>query len=118
MYLRILVATPTGFLGTQYKDKFGDDIDTDTIHAAFHYPVNPAERPRYNWNISNYDIVIIDELSMIPIKIFEHILATVSKLPIRPVVMLAGDDRQLQPIEKNWRKNSKYNNSNDDQRTG
>ena len=37
---------------------------------------------------------------MVPVKIFEHILATLSELPIRPIVLLAGDDRQLPPIEK------------------
>ena len=37
---------------------------------------------------------------MVPIKIFDHIVATVSELPIRPIILLAGDDCQLQPIEK------------------
>ena len=36
---------------------------------------------------------------MLPVKIFEHVLATISELPIRPIVLLAGDDCQLQPIE-------------------
>jgi hypothetical protein len=96
----VFVATPTGFLATQFKDQFPDDIDTDTIHAAFHYPVSQQDRPSYNWNLSNYDLIVIDELSMVPVKIFEHVLATVSELPIRPIVLLAGDDCQLQPIEK------------------
>ena len=96
----VFVATPTGFLAMQFKDHFLDDVDADTIHAGFHYPVLPQERPSYNWNLSNYDLIVIDELSMVPIKIFDHIVATVSELPIRPVILLAGDDCQLQPIEK------------------
>ena len=96
----VFVATPTGFLATQFKDQFPHDIDTDTIHTAFHYPVSQQDRPSYNRNLSNYDLIIIDELSMVPVKIFEHILATVSELPIHPIVLLAGDDCQLQPIEK------------------
>ena len=36
---------------------------------------------------------------MVPVKIFEHILATLSELPIRPIVLLAGDDRQLPPTD-------------------
>ena len=67
--------------------------------AAFHYPVLPQQRPAYNWNLSNYDLIVIDELSMVPVKILEHVLATISELPIRPIVLLAGDDCQLQPIE-------------------
>ena len=89
----------TRFLATQFKDQFPDDIDTDTIHTAFHYPLSQQDRPSYNWNLSNYDL-IVDELSMVLVKIFEHILATVSELPICPIVLLAGDDCQLQPIEK------------------
>ena len=96
----VFVATPTGFLATQFKDHFPDGVDADTIHAGFRYPVFADERPSYNWNLCNYDLIVIDELSMVPIKIFDHIFATVSELPIRPIVLLAGDDCQLQPIEK------------------
>ena len=58
------------------------------------------ERPSYNWNLFNYDLIVIDEFSMVPMKIFDHIVATISELPIRPIILLAGDDCQLQPIEK------------------
>lgn len=98
--LKMMVTTPTGFLATHYKDQFEDEIDSDTVHAAFHYPVLLTEKPHFNWNLCNYDVIVVDEISMIPVKIFEHIYATVCELPIRPVVLLAGDDCQLQPIEK------------------
>lgn len=96
----VLIATPTGFLATKFKYLFQDDIDSDTVHAAFHFPVSVKDQLSYNWNLSNYDLIVIDELSMIPLKIFHHILETVSELPICPIVLLAGDDQQLQPIEK------------------
>ena len=96
----VFVATPTGFLATQFKDHFFDDVDANMIHAGFHYPVVAEERPSYNWNLSNYNLIVIDKLSMVPTKIFDHIVATVSELPIRPIILLAGDDFQLQPIEK------------------
>ena len=35
---------------------------------------------------------------MVPIPMFDHMFATVPELPIPPIVVLAGDDRQLQPI--------------------
>ena len=95
----VMVATPTGYLATEYKDKFPDEIDAETIHAAFHYPVSGLEVATFNWNLSNYDMLIIDELLMVPVPIFDHIFSTVSELPIRPVVVLAGNYRQLQPIE-------------------
>ena len=68
---KILVATPTGYLATEYKDCFPDDIESDTIHPSFHYRVSQTAKPTYNWNLSMYDIIIIDELSMVPIKIFQ-----------------------------------------------
>ena len=73
-------ATATGYLATEYKDKFSDDIDAETIHAAFHYPVSPEERPTFNWNLSNYDMLIIEELSMVPVPIFDHIFSTISMI--------------------------------------
>ena len=93
-----MVATPTGYLATEYKDTFPEDIDAETIHRCFHYPISPTEQPSINWNLTNYDILIVDELSMVPIPMFDHMFATISELPICPIV-LAGDDRQLQPIE-------------------
>ena len=98
--VKVLVATPTVFLATEYKDSFQNDIDADTIHASFHYPVSQSEKPTFNWNLSNYDVIVIDELSMISPKIFDHIFNTICELPIRPLVLLAGDNRLLQPIEK------------------
>ena len=50
---KVMVATPTGYLATEYKDKFPEDIDADTIHGSFHYPVSRTERPTINWNFSS-----------------------------------------------------------------
>ena len=36
---KVLIATPTGFLGAMYAHYFLDEINTDTIHSAFKYPV-------------------------------------------------------------------------------
>ena len=36
---------------------------------------------------------------MVPLPMFDHMFATVSQLPIRPIVLLAGVDRQVQQIE-------------------
>lgn len=96
---KVLVAAPTGILAARYRNMFGTKIDADTVHSAFHFPVNPDEHPTINWNISSYDIVIIDEISMIPKTIFDHIIRTMQQIPIRPILVLAGDVQQQQPIE-------------------
>ena len=63
--LSFLVATPTGKLATEYHAKFGDKISAETIHSAFHFPVNRFERPLINWALSAYDMNVIDEVSMV-----------------------------------------------------
>ena len=71
---------------------------SDTIHSAFRYPVDPNERPQINWDLANYDLIVIDELSMVPSHVFDHILTTLQELHVRPVVLLCGDQQQQEPI--------------------
>ena len=92
----ILVAAPTGILATRFKKLFTQRIHTDTVHSAFTYPVG-NERPKINWIISTHDIIIIDEISMIPKTIFDHIVRTLNEIPVRPIVLIAGDEQQQQP---------------------
>ena len=47
---------------------------------------------------THFDVIIIDEISMIPAKIFRHILDTLQQLATRPVVLVCGDQYQQQPI--------------------
>ena len=94
------LAAPTGFLASTYRGKFTEDnCSADTIHALFKYPVDPAKRPRINWQLINTDLLVIDEIPMVPLKIFQHIMNTIQQLYIRPVVLLCGDSQQQQPIE-------------------
>lgn len=60
-----LFAHQQGYLATDYKDCFNEEVTADTIHATFQYPVCHSGKPTYNWNLSNYDIILIDELSMV-----------------------------------------------------
>jgi hypothetical protein len=96
--ISIVVACPTGFLSNAFKAQLPDEVTCETIHSAFHYPVSPEEKPTVNWLLSQFDLIIIDELSMIPESIFNHVLSTLNKLIFRPVLVLCGDDRQQQPF--------------------
>ena len=62
---KILVAAPTGFLATVYRYLVDDEVTCDTVHTAFHIPVQSDQSPSINWDISRYDLFIIDEVSMI-----------------------------------------------------
>ena len=96
---QILVATPTGFLATTYANAFLDDITADTVHSAFKYPVAPDENAQINWDLTRFDLIVLDEISMIPKRIANHIIETVNQLPTRPIVAMCGDRQQQQPIE-------------------
>ena len=96
---RVLSTTPTGMLSSTYNSIITDEgFSSDTIYSAFRYPVDPNERPQINWDPANYDLIVIDELSMVPSSVFNHILTTLQGLHVRPVVLLRGDQQQQQPI--------------------
>ena len=96
---RVLCTTPTGMLSSTYNATITDEnFASDTIHSAFRYPVDVIETPQINWDLANYDLIVIDELSMVPSIVFDHILKTLQELHVRPVVVLCGDQQQQQPI--------------------
>ena len=92
-----LVATPTGYLASCYRAVFDDDIVANTIHSAFSIPID-GSAPQVNWALALYDLIVIDEVSMVPLSIFNHILPTVKQLPTRPIVLICGDKYQWPPI--------------------
>jgi hypothetical protein len=99
----VLVCTPTGFLSSGYREFFDqltdcDLVKCDTIHSAFCFPVGIEEQPTVNWSVGQYELVIIDELSMVAGVIFRHVLHTFHQLPRKPILVLGGDNAQLQPI--------------------
>lgn len=96
---RVLYTTPTGMLSSTYNSSITDEgFCSDTIHSAFRYPVDQNERPQNNSHLANYDLIVVDELPMVPSIIFEHIMTTSQELHVRPVVLLCGDQQQQQPI--------------------
>ena len=80
----ILVAAPTGFLARRFRAILPTKVDCETVHSAFHIPVDLNEQSSTNWHLSEYDIIVVDEISMISEKNFQHILHTISRLIFRP----------------------------------
>ena len=89
----VLFSALTGLMAARFKNEFQAHIHTDTVHSAFTFPVDQNERANINWIISAFDIVIIDEISMITKRLFEHI-RTLNEIPVRPVVLIGGDEQQ------------------------
>ena len=94
----------------KYEDEY-DNIDFHTIHKICNIKrkidhdgietFNFDEKPNYNKkskSIYNYDIIVIDEASMINIEMLKHLQSIKSK--IRGKVIFVGDKYQLPPVNE------------------
>ena len=97
--MSVLVAAPVALLAQGYNTIFLDDIDTDTLHGAFNIPIHGPHPNDISYAINKYDLVVVDEASMISSTIFETMASTYNRMNTRPVVVLAGDKCQQQPLE-------------------
>lgn len=95
--LKSLVATPTGFLASIYCAQFDEDLDANTVHSSFLIPTDGSS-PQINWALAIYDLIIIDDVSMVSAQYFEHIISTLQQLPTRPIMVISGDKYQLPPL--------------------
>ena len=93
---RILFAVPTGQLASEMR-ALHPDIDVDTNHGAFllHRPLQEAMAI-----MTQYDMVVIDEVSMLTAAHFEHILALWKYADQLPCLVLLGDFWQLPVVDK------------------
>ena len=97
--MSVLVAAPVALLPQGYNAIFLDDIDSDTLHGAFNIPIQGPHPNEINYALNKYDLVVVDEASMISSPIFETMASTFNRLNTRPVVVLAGDKCQQQPLQ-------------------
>lgn len=64
--LKSLILTPVALLATRYRDLFGTThVEANTIHSAFNIPVNDKQNHHINFALEGYDILIVDEASII-----------------------------------------------------
>lgn len=69
-----------------------------TPSSVFNIPVANDNADTINFTLSRYDLIVIDEASMISRPTFDKIATTLCALPKRPVLVIAGDKVQQQPI--------------------
>lgn len=91
-HFNILVTTPTGFLACKCKEIFGNEITTDTIHAAFGIPVQTNDAFVFQLDLFRYDLIVIDEISMISERNFNHIYTTIRECSVQP----------FGPLRRSW----------------
>lgn len=83
---RVLVSAPVALLAQSYGA-----IDVDTLHGAFNIPVHGPPSEDINYGLNKYDLVVVDEGSMISSQTFNVMAATFNRLNLHPVVTFAGD---------------------------
>jgi hypothetical protein len=95
--LKVLYATPTGKLAVACARREG--LLATTLHRAFGITASDASNWR-NDNVADYDVWIIDEISMVHPDHFDHIMYAWISLDRMPVLCFVGDFHQLPPIIK------------------
>lgn len=86
-------------LAQGYDSIFYEDVITDTLHGAFSILIDGPYPNEINHRINQYDVIVVDEASMISSPIFGVMASTFNRMNLRPVVVLAGDKCQQQPLQ-------------------
>ena len=96
---KVLLATPVALLAQGYREIFGEDLHCDTLHVAFNIPVNTCQKADVNFAVNRFDMLVVDEGSLVSPESFQVVPATVNRLNCHPVVVIAGDKKQQQPLK-------------------
>lgn len=95
----VALCAPLAILVSSYRDQFPDDLYADTVHAMFNIPVNPEDPHLVNCKLGHYDLLLVEETSMISQNNFGMLNSTLNKQVRRPLVIVAGDEKQQHPLE-------------------
>lgn len=66
---------------------------------AFHILVDPEQVADVNFALNGYDLVVLDEASLVSHCTFLLVASTLNCLNNRPIVLVAGDKCQQQPLQ-------------------
>ena len=96
---KVLLAAPVALLAQGYWAIFGSDLDCETLHAAFHIPVDAHQTADVNYALNRYGMVVVDEASLVSLESFNIVASTLNRRNCCPVVVIAGDKKQQQPLK-------------------
>ena len=94
----VMFASPIAILARKYSEIFGKGLRVETIHSAFKVPIDDNQQYSTNYSLNKYNVLVIDEASMISREVFNFIAATLNRMMLRPVVVIAGDHCQQPPL--------------------
>jgi hypothetical protein len=96
--IQVLYATPTGKLAVSLP-KFQNLVAT-TLNRAFGIGVGTNRSTWGNDQVGNFELWIIDEISMVSKDVYEHIMQQWLMAGRVPLLLFVGDFHQLPPIIK------------------
>ncbi|CAK8991184.1 ATP-dependent DNA helicase PIF1 (DNA repair and recombination helicase PIF1) [Durusdinium trenchii] len=112
---RVLLVVPTGQLAAEMKPQH-PNIDVDTYHGGLFFHKDLSEALGV---MTQYDLIILDEVSMLTAEQFERVVAMWTAADKLPCILLAGDFWQMPVVDKNarrcdesplWRSNVRFVN--------
>lgn len=89
----VVVCAPTGIAAV--------NVGGTTVHRAFHLGIGVLGRDsrlRVREPVSEADVVVIDEVSMLRCDVFDAVTAILRKVRPRPQLVVVGDFSQLPPV--------------------
>lgn len=93
---KVILCAPTGRAAQRMSDVTGDEAKT--IHRLLEVAWNKDDRPEFKKNESNMlkcDALIVDEVSMVDVQLFESVMRA---LPMGCRLILVGDSNQLPSV--------------------
>ncbi|CAK0798079.1 unnamed protein product, partial [Prorocentrum cordatum] len=101
---RVLLACPTRRQVARYREDM-PDLDVDSIHRAFNVYLPEQQTLQ---RMQDFDLVVIEEISMVEMWIFERLLRLWDAAARRPALVFVGDFRQLRWMDsprvlEHWR---------------
>ena len=94
--LKVMLAAPTGRAAQRMTEVTG--VEAKTIHRLLEVEWDKNDRPRFTKNernLLNCDALILDEMSMVDISLFEGVLRA---LPLGCRLIMVGDSDQLPSV--------------------
>ena len=97
--MRCVVVAPVALLANHYHQVLADRIEANTLHSIFRIPVGEDNNHAINFSLAQYDLIVLDEASMVSRTTFDKMASMLCALPKRPVLVIAGDRVQQQPLQ-------------------
>lgn len=93
------MAAPVTLLAQGYSTTFGSDLECNTLRATFHIPVNENQSLDVTFGMNKFNMVVVEEASLVSPESFNIIAGTFNCLNCPPIVAITGDKHQQQPLK-------------------